>query len=422
MKTTRPGLHYAWVMVILSAVILAVIAIRFYTFGVFLVPLTSPETGFGWTRGALSWAATCASLVSGILSIPIARLSDKYGPRLMVGVAGALHAIGFLLMMRITQLWHVYVIWGIMGSANALTYIPIMSTIARWFEARRTTAIGITIAGFATGAILWPPMTQWLIDQIEWRNAFLVLGIISAVGVVPFALFLKTSPASMGLQPYGYGTTGAQPKHARSAATLSLAQSMKTARFWLWMSILFCFYSSLSVLFVHIVAHARDIHVPPIIAAATLSIIAGCSIIARVTIGGIAERVDARLALVGAVGLAVLAFALLVSSPQLWAFYGFAVIYGLAYGSFVPLETEVPARLFGLGSLGAIMATAGFLSSLGSAFGPPLAGAIFDATKQYRNAFIISLALVTAGLVLSIVLLRLKEHDPPPAGSNKVSG
>jgi MFS family permease len=142
-----------------------------------------------------------------------------------------------------------------------------------------------------------------------------------------------------------------------------------------------------------------------------------------VTIGSIADRIDARVALVAAIGLAVLAFALLVASPQLWTFYTFAVIYGLAYGSFVPLETEVPARLFGLGSLGAIMATAGFLSSLGSAFGPPLAGAIFDATKKYQIAFVIALALVVVGLVLSIWLLRLKgQHGDGPARPNGESG
>jgi MFS family permease len=341
----------------------------------------------------------------------------------MVGAAGAIHAIGFLLMTRITELWQVYVIWGLMGTANAMTYIPIMSTIARWFTARRTTAIGITIAGFAAGAIFWPPMAQWLIDEIKWRGAFLVLSIISAAGVIPFALFLKTSPSAAGMEPYGHGAAMTIRSERPATPTLTLAQSAKTVRFWLWMAILFCFYSSLSVLFVHIVAHARDIHVPPIIAAGTLSIIAGCSIIARVTIGSIADRIDARVALVAAIGLAVLAFALLVASPQLWTFYTFAVIYGLAYGSFVPLETEVPARLFGLGSLGAIMATAGFLSSLGSAFGPPLAGAIFDATKKYQIAFVIALALVVVGLVLSIWLLRLKgQHGDGPARPNGESG
>lgn len=399
-------LHYGWVMVIISAVILAVLAARFYTFGVFLLPLSEE---FEWSRGAISLAASAASVVGGGLSIFIARLSDRHGPRALVTIAGVCHAAGFLLASRVTELWHFYLIWGIvMGIGNACAYLPLMSTIARWFAAKRTTAIGITIAGFATGAIVWPPATQWMIDTIKWRQAFVVLGVISGVGMIPLAQFLRTSPQRMGLKPYGDGQPGAI--HAlESSGGLSLGQAVRTARFWLWGPIIFCFFTALNVLYVHIVAHARDIGIPPIIAASTLSLIAGSSIIARLSIGPISDRFGTRKALAGALVLAVIALTLLVTSPGRWSFYAFAVIFGLGYGSVVPLETAVPAGLFGLRSLGAIMAGAGLFPMVGGAFGPPIAGAIFDATGEYQPAFIITLGLAALALLLSIALLRLKE-------------
>ncbi|MDP2920649.1 MAG: MFS transporter, partial [Dehalococcoidia bacterium] len=276
---TGKRLHYAWVMVILSAVIFAVMAARFYTFGVFLLPLSEE---FHWSRGAISLASSSAAIVGGILSIFIARLSDRYGPRLIVTVAGILHLVGFLLASMVTELWHLYLIWGlIMGTGNACGYVPLMSTIARWFATRRTTAIGIAIAGFAAGAIVWPPLTQWLISTLDWQRAFLILGVVSGVGMIPLAQFLKTSPESINLKPYGLVQSEQLKTQSPNGPGLTLAQAVKTVRFWLWGPIIFCFFTSLNILYVHIVAHARDIGIPPIVAASTLSIIAASSIIAR---------------------------------------------------------------------------------------------------------------------------------------------
>lgn len=396
-------------MVIISAIILGVIAARFYTFGVFLLPLSKEYT---WSRGSIALAASAASVFGGLLSIFIARMSDRHGPRLFVTIAGICHTIGFLLASRITALWQLYVIWGvIMGIGNACGYLPLMSTIARWFATKRTTAIGITIAGFATGAIIWPPVTQWIIEKTSWQEAFLILGIISAVGMIPLAQFLKTSPQSMKVQPYGHDKLSPQQIQLPLDGGLSLGEAVKTARFWLWGPIIFCFFTSLNVLYVHIVAHARDIGIPPIIAASTLSIIAGSSIIARLTIGTISDRVGTKTALAGAMVLPVVALVLLVIAPGgLWSFYAFAFIFGLGYGSVVPLETAVPAGLFGLKSLGAIMAAAGLFPMIGGAFGPPIAGAIFDATGKYQPAFYICLGLAVLAFALSVLLLRLREN------------
>lgn len=394
-------------MVVISAVILAVIAARFYTFGVFLIPLSDD---FAWSRGSISLASSAASVFGGILSIFVAKLSDKYGPRLFVTIAGVLHTAGFLLASQITELWQLYLIWGlIMGTGNACGYVPLMSTIARWFLIRRTTAIGITIAGFATGAIAWPVVTQWLISNLNWQQAFIILGIISAIGIIPLAQFLRTSPESMGLQSYGQDHLDRKQTQLSVNKGLTLNQTIRTVRFWLWGPIIFCFFTSLNVLYVHVVAYARDINVPPMIAASTLSIIAGSSIIARLTIGTISDKIGTIKALIGAMVLAVVAFTFLVTSPGLWAFYVFAFIFGLAYGSVVPLETAVPAGLFGVTSLGAIMATAGLFPMIGGAFGPPVAGLIFDKTGNYQFAFIICLLLVLLALILSVFLYRSQE-------------
>ena len=81
------GLYYGWVMVILAIFGLALHTIIFYTFGIFLRPLTME---FGWERGALSAAVSMTMLISGVLGILAGKLTDKYGPRPLLTISAVL--------------------------------------------------------------------------------------------------------------------------------------------------------------------------------------------------------------------------------------------------------------------------------------------------------------------------------------------
>ena len=160
-------LHYGWIIVAIAFGILAIHAFVIYTFGVFLRPLTME---FNWDRGALSGAVSVFWLVIGPLSIFTGRLSDKYGPRILVIIGGLLDGIGFLLMSQVSSLWQVYLIWLLlMGVAWSCFVIPITSTIPRWFTKRRGIAMGLTVAGPSIGGVTLPLFTQWLISAYGWR-------------------------------------------------------------------------------------------------------------------------------------------------------------------------------------------------------------------------------------------------------------
>lgn len=393
-------------MVFLSSFILAIVATRFSTFGVFLLPLANE---FEWERGSLSITITISAIVGSLLSIIVGRLSDKYGPRLLVTINGILTAAGFLLLTQVSAIWQVYLVWGVIsGAGSACAYIPLMSTVARWFTARRSTAIGVTLVGFGIGAIFWPPITQMLITAIKWRWTCIVLGSVNLIFVIPLAQFLKR-PDDGILLPYDKPAPATR-KQAESLPLggLTLSEAIKNPRFWLTGLIFFCFYAGLNTMYVHIVAHAQDIKIPPLIAASTLSIISSTSIISRLTIGPVSDRIGSLKALIIGTSLAVIALVLLVSFPETWAFYTFTAVYGLAYGAMIPLETSLPSILFGTRSLGIIMAIMGLVSTAGFALSPPIAGAIFDATRKYQPAFILCLALAVIGFILSIFLFRLK--------------
>ena len=113
----------------------------YFSFGVFLKPML---IDFGWTTTIISGAFSLSMLVYGLLGIGIGGLNDKFGPRIMLSLSGVLLALGFLLMSQISTIWHLYLLHGlVIGAAVSCMWVPINSTIARWFVDRRTLMTGL---------------------------------------------------------------------------------------------------------------------------------------------------------------------------------------------------------------------------------------------------------------------------------------
>ena len=401
-------LYYGWVMVILAIFILPVQGITFYSFGIFLRPLTLE---FNWERGALSAAFSMTMLIGGGLAILAGKLADKYGPRPLLTVNGLLQGIGFLLMSQVSSLEQMYLIWGIiMGVAFSCAFIPVASAIPRWFTKKRGIAMGLTVTGFGLGGIISPALTQWLISSYSWQQASVILGLITLIIVIPLAQFMKHSPQRIGLRPYGENET-VENKHSLASAGggLSFTQTIKTGRFWFFGLILFGFMFSLGLLVVHIAPYAMDIGISAMVAASIVSVLGGASIIGRFLTGFFSDKVGARRVLVVCITTLTLALIWLLVVKESWMFYLFAVIYGVAYGGIVPLYTLITAELFGLKFLGIISAAAMLLGTIGGAVGAPIAGSIFDATGSYDLALLLCVIIGTLAIILSLILLRAKE-------------
>ncbi len=172
-----------------------------YSFGVFFKPVLNE---FGWTRAETSGAYSLSIVLLGFFGIIAGRLSDKYGPRLVVTGCGLLLGLGYILMSQLSAIWQIYLFYGVLASIGvAGSWVPLLSTIARWFVRRRGLASGIVAAGIGIGTIILPLLANKLISLYNWRTSFIIFGIISLVVYVVVAQFLRRDPAQMGLLAYG---------------------------------------------------------------------------------------------------------------------------------------------------------------------------------------------------------------------------
>ncbi len=399
MKTRR--LYYGWVMVALAALTLTTHGLMIYTFGIFFKPLT---TAFNWERGPLSAALSLCVIVSGLLAIITGRLCDKHGPRLLLSLAGLLSGIGFLLMSRINTLWQVYLIYAfLMGGGARCCFIPVMSTIPRWFTERRGVMTGIILTGTGIGALFAPPVANQLISSYHWRVSYIMMGSVVTVVIVLAAQFLRRDPTRMGQSPYGESKRAAQRLNLDTRG-FSIKQAVKTRQLWTVSAMFFCFGFCMFAVMVHIVPHATDLGIPAATAASILATLGALSIVGRIGMGGTADRIGSIRVFI--ISFAIMSAALfwLMPAKEAWVLYLFAAIFGFASAGAGALISPLVAEFFGLRSHGLILGVTQLGFAIGAAVGPLVAGYLFDVNSTYLSTFILCAILSIVGLVLSIVL------------------
>jgi len=155
---------------------------------------------------------------------------------------------------------------------------------------------------------------------------------------------------------------------------------------------------------VHIVNHATGLGLSIARAANILSIIAGLSIVGKIALGSLADRISNRTALILSFILSSSALLWLAPAKESWMLYLFAIVFGFSWGAGA-LQAPFLSELFGHGSLGALLGIIDLSSNLGGTAGPVLAGKIFDMVAGYQPAF---LTCATLGIISIILILLLR--------------
>src|SRR3954469_6709200 len=101
-KPAAPRLHYAWVVALVTFVVLLVTAGIRATPGVLMVPL---EAEFGWNRAVISGAVAINIALFGLIGPFAASVMDRWGLRRVVLAALALLAVSVALTTRMQNQW-----------------------------------------------------------------------------------------------------------------------------------------------------------------------------------------------------------------------------------------------------------------------------------------------------------------------------
>ncbi len=170
------------------------------TFSVFVEPLTRE---FGWSRTAISGAASLGGVLAALLSPLIGPLLDRHGSRAALCLAVLGTGIAALLLSLTQSLPVFYLLFCIARLNWASPFeLGIYSTLNNWFVARRPLANSIATVAQMAGLVAMPLVAQLAMRGHSWRAGWIAIGLtVLAVGFVPVWLLLVRRPEDLGLLP-----------------------------------------------------------------------------------------------------------------------------------------------------------------------------------------------------------------------------
>ena len=412
----KRNIFYGYIVVAAAFLITTISHGAQHTFGIFFKPLLEQ---FGWTKAATSAAFSLYLVLYGLLGIFVGRLNDRFGPRLVMTVCAFFLGLGYMLMSQVSAIWHLYLFYGVLIAIGMSgTWVPLISTIPRWFIRRRGLMTGIVTAGSGIGTILLSLVASALIAEYQWRLSYILVGAGVLMILVLAVQFLRRDPQQMGQLPYG-GDVVKKENPDYPGEGLCFREAVNTTQFWMVCAIFFCFGFNLYTVMVHIVAHAIELGIPALNAASIIAVVGGVNAAGRVGIGSAGDRIGNMRCLAISFVLMTTALLLLTVAAEMWRLYLFGVIFGLGYGGLAALMSPVPAELFGLRSIGTIVGAVMCSFTLGGAVGPVLAGRISDITGSYQVAFLACAAVSVIGTILSVLIRPAGKTEGCVAGRGR---
>ena len=363
-----------------------------YVVAVVLPPV---QAEFGVDRANASLPYTLMMICLGVGGMWTGKLADRFGITPVLWVGSVAVTAGFVIAGLAPNIW-VFglahgILLGLLGSSS--TFAPLMADTSLWWNKRRGIAVAICACGNYVAGAFWPPVAQWGIETIGWRQTYIGMGIFCGVCMALLSFLMRQRPPlvtvdapsirNSGLvssQPFGLQLGHAQWLLCIAAVACCVAMSMPQ---------------------VHIVAYCSDLGYGAARGAEMLSLMLTCGIVSRLVSGWICDRIGGIRTLLLGSALQGLALLLFLPFDGLVPLYIISGMFGLFQGGIVPAYAIIVREYFPPQEAGARVGSVIMASLVGMALGGWMSGKIFDLTGSYHAAFMNGIAWNLLNLSIS---------------------
>lgn len=378
-------------------------AMLHHAFGAYFAALTVEK---GWSRTSLSAAAAIQSTEAALVGPALGWIIDRYGARNLIRAGVVIMGSGFFTLSQVDTLAGFYgaIVLIALGSSMC-GFFPINTAIIQWFERKRARALSMVGLGLALGGLA-TPIVAGAMHAFGWRTTAMASGILVIVIGSPLARVMWRRPEDHGDHIDGIAPSVALAGQGGTVTVappddLSVGQALRTPAFWLISIGHGVALLVVTAVNVHAINHMRESLGYSLAQASWYIMLMTACQIAGVLIGGAIgdqydkRRISALCMVAHAVGLCLLAYA---SGPVMLV--GFAVFHGIAWGVRGPLMQAICADYFGRRAIGKILGVSALIVAIGQVGGPMIAGAMADATGDYRLGMTLLACAAAAGSLM----------------------
>jgi MFS family permease len=399
-----------WVLVIIGMLINLCLG-TIYSWSVFVAPLTSyftKDLGQAVTANDVLLPFSVFLAFFAITMAFAGKYIERYGPRNVTIIGGALTGLGWLLASFATSVPMLYVPYGIVGGGGGgIAYGVPVAVAARWFPDRRGLAVGLTLLGFGFSAFFTANIATYLIGVYGVMTTFRIFGIAFVILTILLALPLKFPPA--GWRPAGW-TPPALVAGQAVTCEFRRDEMLKTTSFYaLWA----CYFiSCLAGLMAVGIAKpvGSDIGIEAGLATILVGVFAIFNGFGRPVFGALTDKLTPRnTAMVSFVLIAIVSV-LMWQVPTVPVYIlAFVVLWG-CLGGWLAIAPTATGCYFGTGDYPRCYGVLFLAYGAGAIAGPQLAGFIKTSTGSYLGVFPYVVVLAVIGFVIAFALLK-----PPQA-------
>jgi MFS family permease len=364
---------------------------------VLTVPLIARD--HGWSKALAMGGFSMGLLVAGLVSRHVGGLIDRFGGHAVMPCGSLIAAVGLLGLVGAGNAYSYYAVWIVLGVAMAAAlYDPAFATLGRIFgKHARAPITTLTLAGGFASTVSWPA-TQFLLDSIGWRGAYLVYaGLLAFVAAPLHALALpRRRVLQDAAETEANKNAAPRPQPASVLPPHGLAFVLVAAAFSSYAFIP-------SALSAQLLAIFGRFGLAPATVVAIGMLFGPAQVLARMGELALARHAHPLWIARFAVGLLVGAFMLLLLlhfSATLAAC--FAVMYGLANGLMTIARGTVPLSLFGASGYGRLVGRIGGPFLVMQAAAPVCLSLVIEALSDSAG-----LALVAAFAVAALACFAL---------------
>jgi MFS family permease len=348
-------------------------------------------------RETFAFAIAIQNLLYGISQPITGLIADKFGTaRVLIGGA-LLYALGLYLMSVSDTGVELTLSAGLLigASLGCSGFSIVFGVIGRAFPPeKRSVALGIAGAAGSFGQFALLPYGQWLINQVGWTQALVILG-VTVLLIIPLSSALVEDKKAQAATLHKQSVSEALREAAAHRGYLLLCLAYTVCGF------------QLLFIAVHFPAYLVDQRMTPETGMIGLALIGFFNMIGSYAWGWLGGRHTKKYLLSLLYFTRSVAIAIFISLPVTpLTVYLFASVIGFLWLGTVPLTGGLIAHVFGVKYLSTLTGIAFLFHQIGSFAGVWIGGYVFDATGSYTIMW-----LLTIGMGIVAALLNLPVDD-----------
>ena len=369
--------------------------VLFYAF-----PVASPQIAeqTGWSTPLITGAFSLGLLTAAGAGIGVGRLLDRHGPHLVM-TAGSVTATAAVLVIALAPNPETFIAgWLLAGLAQAVVlYPPAFAALTRWYGPARVRALTTLTLVAGLASTVFAPVTAALLDQLGWRDTYLVLGAVLAVVTIPaHALGLRAPWPTWRAEPPLAGHL------AIASSSTSVAPIVRSRPFFMLAAAMTMTAFAFGAATISLVPLLTERGWSGSAAAWALGLTGLAQLLGRVGYPALTRRTQPRTRTVLVPFVAALPLAVLAGSVQLVTVLAACILLGVTRGGFTLVESTAVADRWGTQRFGALYGILTAPTIVGVALSPWAGAVLANQTGGYPELFGLLAALTVVATMLAI--------------------